>query len=247
MLQYFCVSGLTTRWFGLRLESQLRLQYHPDVLPATQVVASETSEPERLRSRKKERTRVAIEDAALDLFAQQGYEDTTVEQIAARAEVSKATFFRYFAAKGDVIFGADDDRHSDFQRAIIERPGSEDLLTAVRAAMREQWLPTVDPQRTARQTRAARTSPLLRGLSFDLSARWQMDVSEALARRQGIDVPDRRCRLVAWMAFAVLSNAVNLWVDASCAGDLAAAIDEGFDLLADVRGESQSRAKRRTR
>jgi AcrR family transcriptional regulator len=216
------------------------------MLPATHLVALETTEPDRLRSRKKERTRLAIEDAALDLFAEQGYEDTTVEQIAARAEISKATFFRYFASKGEVIFGVDDERHRDFQRAIIERPRSEDGLTAVRAAMREQWLPTVDPLRTARQTRAARKSSLLRGLSFDLSTRWQADVSDALAQRRGLRVPDRRCRLVAWMAFAVLSNAVNLWLDENCMGDLVTAIDEGFDLLKDECGtESQSGSIRR--
>jgi AcrR family transcriptional regulator len=195
-------------------------------------VLSERDEPTRLRTRKKERTRVAIEDAALDLFAEQGYEDTTVDQIAARAEVSKATFFRYFASKGEVVFGGGEgDRHHDLKQAIIERPASEDAPTAVRSAMQQEWLPTLDPNRTARQTRAARTSPLLRGLSYDLSLRWQADVGEALAQRRGRDRPDRECRLVAAVAFLVLSDAVNTWVDAGCTGDLARAIDEGFDLL----------------
>ncbi len=203
------------------------------MLPATQLrPRSESQGSDRLRARKKARTRVAIEDAALDLFAEQGYEETTVEQIAARAEISKATFFRYFAAKGDVIFGGPDDRHQALQQAIVERPASEDVVTAVRSAMREQWLPTVDPQRTVRQTRAARTSPILRGLSLDLGVRWQADVSEALARRRGLDAADRSCRLVAATAFTVLSNAVNLWMDANGEGDLAASVDEGFDLLA---------------
>ena len=173
-----------------------------------------------------------IEDAALDLFAQHGYEETTVEQIAARAEVSKATFFRYFASKGDVIFGATAERHEPLRRAILNRPESEDPLTAVRVAMREAWLPSIDPLRTVRQTRAARTSPLLRGLSFDLGNRWQVDVSSALARRRGLRVADRECRLVAGIAFAVLSNAVNLWIDCGAKDDLVLALDEGFDLLA---------------
>jgi AcrR family transcriptional regulator len=202
------------------------------VLPATQLrPVPESSYPDPLRARKKERTRLAIEDAALDLFAEQGYEETTVEQIAGRAEISKATFFRYFASKGDVIFGGPDDRHLILQQAIVDRPASEDALTAVRTAMREQWLPTVDPQRTVRQTRAARTSPVLRGLSLDLGMRWQADLSQALARRRGLDTPDRACRLVAGLAFAVLSNAVNLWIDGDGEGDLATSMDEGFDLL----------------
>ena len=207
------------------------------MLPATRVLPRpEPAEPGRLRSQKKERTRLAIENAALDLFAEQGYEETTVDQIAARAEISKATFFRYFGSKGDVIFGGDEDRHHNLTQAIVERPASEDDLTAVRSAVEQRWLPTVDPQRTTRQTRAARTSPVLRGLSLDLSVRWQADVSEGLARRRGLPVPDRRCRLVAGVAFAVLSNAVNLWMDQEDARDLATIIDEGFDLVEELCG-----------
>lgn len=207
------------------------------MLPALQIPPPlDPSATPRLRSRKKAKTRLAIEDAALDLFAEQGYEDTTVDQIAARAEISKATFFRYFGAKGDVIFGAGDDRHQALQEAIAERPVSEDALTAVRMAVLRQWLPTVDPRRTVRQTRAARTSPVLRGLSLDLGVRWQTDVSDALARRQGLDSGDRSCRLAAAMAFAVLSNAVNLWMDNDCAVDLATVVDEGFDLLRELCG-----------
>jgi AcrR family transcriptional regulator len=212
------------------------------VLPATQ--PRESSSPRQAapwRSRKKQRTRLAIEDAALDLFAEHGYEETTVEQIAARAEVSKATFFRYFAAKGDVIFGGPDDRHQDLAQAIVTRPPSEMALEAVRAAMHEQWLPTVDPMRTRRQTLAARTSPVLRGLSLDLAVRWQADVSHAVAQRDGLEVPDRRCRIVAAAAFAVLSNAVNLWVDDDAAADLASLVDEGFEVLAGVAAQVSDR------
>lgn len=204
------------------------------MLPLTQAPPHERAEQSGLRSRKKARTRVAIEDAALDLFAEHGYEATTVERIAERAEISKATFFRYFASKGEVIFGPERDRHRDLQRAIVERPRAEDDLTAVRHAVRERWLPTIDPQRSARQTRAARSSPLLRGLSYDLSDRWQADVGDAVARRRGLDEADRRCRLVAAMAFAALSDGVNHWMDERCAGDLEAAVDHGFELLTEV-------------
>lgn len=228
----------------VRLESQIRLRYHPVMLPATHPKAHpDPSSTTKLRSRKKARTRLAIEDAALDLFAERGYEDTTVDQIAARAEVSKATFFRYFRTKADVMFGADKDRHQAFRHAIINRPPSEDALTAVRSAMQQEWLPTVDPRRTVRQTRAARTSPVLRGLSHDLGMRWQTSVSEAVARRRGLEVEDRSSRLVAGIAFAVLSNGVNLWMDGGCAGDLVAAIDEGFDRVKELCGEPPSDGK----
>jgi AcrR family transcriptional regulator len=193
------------------------------------------AEPNGLRSRKKERTRLAIEDAALDLFAEQGYEATAVDQIAERAEISKATFFRYFASKGEVIVGGERNQHFDLQQLIIERPSSEDDMTAVRLAIEQAWAPRLDPERTARQTRAARTSPLLRGLSYDLAVEWQSAISKALARRGGLDAPDQRCRLVAAIAFAVLSNAVNFWIDENGSGDLRTAIDHGFELLSGLR------------
>jgi MftR C-terminal domain len=67
--------------------------------------------------------------------------------------------------------------------------------------------------------------------------RWQEAVSEAVARRQGLPSPDRRSRLLAGVAFAVLSNAVNRWMDVDAACDLAAEVDEGFDLLQHRSGE----------
>jgi AcrR family transcriptional regulator len=126
-----------------------------------------------LRDRKKERTRLAIRDAALELFAEHGYEATTVDEIAERAEVSKATFFRYFATKGEVIFTSDGYRLEPLADAIAGRPAEEHDFVAAARAIRDEWVPTLEPRRIERQTRAAATSPLLRGLSFDLAQRWQ--------------------------------------------------------------------------
>src|ERR1700722_4110840 len=91
--------------------------------------------PAGLRMRKMLKTRLAIYDAALELFAQQGFEATTVEQIAHQAEVSTATFFRYFPSKGDVIYSSAGFNIDVLEQAIIERPTQEDDLTAIRRAV----------------------------------------------------------------------------------------------------------------
>jgi hypothetical protein len=78
------------------------------------------------------------------------------------------------------------------RRAIVARPTAESDLVAVVHAVQEEWVPAVDPQRFARQIRAASTLPLLRGLSSDPGERRQDSVAEALARRDGMSAPDER-------------------------------------------------------
>ena len=86
-----------------------------------------------LRERKKARTRAAIQEQALRLFRDQGYERTTVEQIAEAAEVSPSTFFRYFPTKEDVaLYDALDPLMIE---AFRSQPAALSPLAAMRAAM----------------------------------------------------------------------------------------------------------------
>jgi AcrR family transcriptional regulator len=199
----------------------------------TQEVLHQEPEP-GLRSLKKRKTRRAIQDAALDLFAEQGFEESTVEQIAARAEVSTATFFRYFKTKAEVIFSGQAYLHPALERAIIERPRAEDDLAAIRNAMRENWLPLLDPEQTIRQARASVTSPLLRGMGTDLAFQWQDLISGALAKRRGLTAPDQQCQLTSSVVFSIFSTAINAWLRGGCPDDLATAIDSTFQLMTDL-------------
>src|SRR5215475_4299800 len=87
-----------------------------------------------LRELKKTRTRQAVQQAAMRLFALQGYAATTVEQIAAAAEISTATFYRYYCDKEDILFG-DDDRVV-VQEVVAERPPHEPLAATLDALFR---------------------------------------------------------------------------------------------------------------
>jgi AcrR family transcriptional regulator len=90
-----------------------------------------------LRERKKAKTRVAIQEQALRLFREQGYDRTTVEQIADAAEVSPSTFFRYFPTKEDVVL------YDALDPLLIEafrrQPAELTALQAMREAMHEIW------------------------------------------------------------------------------------------------------------
>jgi AcrR family transcriptional regulator len=196
----------------------------------TQVAPQAGKSGAGLRSRKKDKTREAIETAALDLFAENGFEAATVDDITERAEVSKATFFRYFASKADVVFGVERHHLDALGAAIVARPKREADLTAIRHAVLALWVPKLNPARVARQGRAAASSSMLRGMSFDLGVRWQTAIAAALAQRRKIEV-DRRCWVVAGIALSAFSNALNCWLLRGEGAELHDVVDETFDMI----------------
>ena len=88
-----------------------------------------------LRERKKLATWRAIQSAALRLFAEQGYEATTVEQIAAAANVSRATFFNYFAGKDAALLDQDPEERREWQDLIAARPEDEPMWDSLSAIL----------------------------------------------------------------------------------------------------------------
>jgi AcrR family transcriptional regulator len=89
-----------------------------------------------LRERKRERTRKAIAEAALELFARQGFHDTTIPQIAEAADVSPRTVSGYFPAKEDLAFPDADERMAALEARLRSRGPGETTAEALRA-----WLP----------------------------------------------------------------------------------------------------------
>ena len=196
-----------------------------------------------LRSRKKVKTRLAIEDAALLLFDKQGYDATTVEQIAELAEVSTTTFFRYFPSKAEVVLNDYSDQLPALRQAIVDRPASETDVVAVRDALRTGWVNAIDSQRTARKARTVATSPLLRGLSYERGMGWLDAVAEALAQRRGLRRPDQECMVAAMAILGVLGAAVDAWIEGGCRGELADAVEESFNLMTDLCGRWSKRRR----
>ena len=86
------------------------------------------------RERKKHQTSVALAEAALKLFAERGFAETTVEEIADAADMSSRTFFRHFPSKEAVVFADDEARRELLVGALRERPETEPVLQTVREA-----------------------------------------------------------------------------------------------------------------
>src|ERR1700760_4186065 len=103
----------------------------------TETLGPPGKQPGGLRERKKARTRATIRAEALRLFREQGYHATTVEQIAAAAEVSPSTFFRYFPTKEDLVL--QDDMDTRIVEALERQPAGLSPLSAVRAAVRDAF------------------------------------------------------------------------------------------------------------
>jgi AcrR family transcriptional regulator len=204
----------------------------------SQVAFHEELDPDvGLRSRKKRKTRLAVEDAALELFEEQGYEATTVEQIAERAEVSTTTFFRYFPTKAEVVLSDQGQRLPGLHQSILDRPPDESDLVAVRHAVVDAWVAAIDPERTARKAEAVAGSPVLQGLSYQNGIRWLETITDALAQRHGLAPADERSLLAARVVLSVLASAIETWMADGCVDDLAEAVEQRFALMVELCGE----------
>ncbi|MDT8911405.1 TetR family transcriptional regulator [Amycolatopsis sp. PS_44_ISF1] len=104
-----------------------------------------------LRERKKARTRAELQRHALRLFAERGYEATTVEDIAGAAEVARSTFFRYFATKEDVVLF--DEVDPLFERALAAVPAGTPFLVALTGAIRATFAGLDEQQRAQEEVR----------------------------------------------------------------------------------------------
>jgi AcrR family transcriptional regulator len=220
------------------------------MVPAQVTFARELERSRGLRERKKVKTRLAIEDTALALFEERGYDATTVEEIAAAAEVSTTTFFRYFPTKAEVVLSEHGQQLPALHRSIFERPGDESDLVAVWHAVTDEWLAAVDAERTARKANIVATSDVLSGLSFHRGHQWLEVITDALAQRHRRHSTDVRSSLAARVALDALGEAVEGWIASGCAGELGDAIDTSFKLMIEVCGEladtvSQRQGRRR--
>jgi AcrR family transcriptional regulator len=160
-----------------------------------------------LRERKKAKTRAAIREHALRLIGEQGYDATTVEQIAEAAEVSPSTFFRYFPTKEDVVLQDDMDLlWIDLLRA---QPAELSPVAAMRAALHDAFANMSEADLTGlRQTMDLAAIPAVRARMLDELSRTTDVLSSAIAERAGRAADDFAVRTVAG---AVLGVAIAVW------------------------------------
>ena len=171
--------------------------------------------PLPLPERKRLLVRLEIARAAWLLFAERGYEDTTVAEIARAAGVSRRSFFRYFSSKEDVVVGTTDALAEDVLAAFARRPAAEPPLVAIERALR----PAIETRLAdAAESRAIisllRKSRTLRRALLERHARLEERLARLIAARTGADVRrDPTPALLAFLARALMDTAFNVWYD----------------------------------
>ena len=183
---------------------------------------AEAGRPAGLRERKKARTRASIREHALRLFREQGYSATTVVQIAAAAEISPATFFRYFPTKEDVVL--QDDFDIVTMELIEAQPPELGPVAAFRAAA-AQMLASVSPDELERIKEGMELTarvPEIRARALDEFARTIDQIAGPLAARAGRSPDDFAARTLAGAIIGVIMAATMPWALAGEDIDVAA-------------------------
>ena len=158
-----------------------------------------------LRERKKQQTRQAIHRAAMKLFAERGFEATTIADIAAAADIAPRTFFSYFASKEEAVFPKAEPMYADFDRVMRERPPGTTALDALRewiAVAAREHLPDIEAGRL--EARLRRESPAVAACDLQHMRRFERRLAEAVAEDFGEPADSLRPRLVAAAAVAAL-------------------------------------------
>jgi AcrR family transcriptional regulator len=185
-----------------------------------------------LRERKKARTRDALHDAALELFNRNGFEQTTVEDIADACEVSPRTFFRYFPTKEAVLWSDADDRCGRLLTAMAAQPAGVTPFGALLAgslALAEDY--GAERARLALRKKVLSSSTQLLASGAERQRGWEDAVVQLLSDRtasEGVVASPFELRLVAAAGLAALRVAVDEWLADETPGDLPQLVCDAF-------------------
>jgi AcrR family transcriptional regulator len=201
----------------------------------SQPATTPVNAPPTLRNRAARAVRAEIAAVAIRLFLEQGFDKTTVDQIAAEAGLSRTSFFRYFATKEDAVLGHLEELGQQARDALVARPADEpawqalrhafDLLIAERSAY---------PEGGMGMHRMLRDTPSLQARRLGKQLGWQELLAPEVARRLGAsgDPYDPRPRALVAAALGCLNVAVDVCALSEGAVDLADLLDQAMGALA---------------
>jgi AcrR family transcriptional regulator len=201
--------------------------------------------PHSLRERKKARTRRALQDQALRLFVDKGFEATTIEEIAAAADVSPRTFFRYFASKEAVLL---EDEYDPLLFEAIAKVGHTDTppATLLREVLAELMPPIweADAEGLFLRTKLMLATPSLAGQIAGQRTAMERVIGELLARVYRRDAGELPVRVTASALVGAMWAAIEAWYESDGAKPLPGLIDGALATVEDAFPLNRPRVRR---
>ena len=158
-------------------------------------------------------SRAELERVALDLFASRGFEETTVDDIAAAAGIGRRTFFRYYASKNDTVWGDFDAQLDTLRRWFDDCKPDVPLMDAVHAAVVTfNRLPREEEPWHRRRMALILITPALQAHSTPMYARWRAVIADFVAGRIGARPEDMVPQLTAYAALGAAVAAYEQWL-----------------------------------
>ncbi|MFI6656701.1 TetR/AcrR family transcriptional regulator [Streptomyces sp. NPDC050523] len=187
--------------------------------------------PLGLRERKKIKTRESIRAATYALIKEQGYDATTIEQIAERAEVSPSTVFRYFPTKEDIVLT--DEYDQLMAEELRARPAGESWMESVRHVMHLaiEANDREDPEVARMRAHLAVQVPAVRSRMVESMSSTGRMLRDVVAERHGLDPDSLEVRVYAMSFIGGLMEASMYWAENGFEGDLNGLVDRALDVL----------------
>jgi AcrR family transcriptional regulator len=186
-----------------------------------------------LRERKKAKVRDALIQAAMKLFTEKGFEETTIDEIVESADVSRRTFFRYFPSKDLIVFPHQDIYLEYFSGLLAKNRGEETSMAALRRAsqtMARQYQSEREDHLI--QQRIMQSSPTLIARGDKMDEDWEALIAhELIARQDDSKAVNRRARFLAGMVVGLYRVLFREWYASDCRIDLGKLCDDAMSLL----------------
>jgi mycofactocin system transcriptional regulator len=190
--------------------------------------------------RRRVTSRAELEHVAFDLFGRQGFERTTIDDIAAAAGIGRRTFFRYFPSKNDVAWGDFDKELSRMRAQLKSVPRRTPLMDAIRVAIVD--FNRIDPDQVPwhrRRMDLILRTPALQAHSTLRYAAWREVIAEFVADRTGQPPDALTPRTIAYAALGIAVAAYEQWLETDDA-DLGGMLDTAMRELAAAFADSLS-------
>jgi AcrR family transcriptional regulator len=184
------------------------------------------------------RTRAQLNSAAIYLFAERGYDDTSVEEVAEAAGISVRTLFRYFTSKEDLVFARTFDLRG-FLNGVLEQPLGLPSMIVIRDAYIRQ-LPFNDAERELILTfhKAMSTTAALQGRYVALEDEFRRQLAKTLAKREGRRTANEADTLTAIVAGGVLHFAYDKWLARQGRPNYKTLVESAFKSFGELADES---------